>query len=107
MNCLRPPGSGFHGGVIRDDYRRAAFDAREAGDHSRGRRLTVILVVGHQQTDLQEHGALIDELPDSFTRREFSRGVLLFDFCGTAAGAQLVFKKLPFLDQRSHVIGGS
>ena len=81
-----------------------AFDAADAGDHARRGRLAVVLVIGDQQADFEEHGARIDQLCDALPRRQLSFAVLLFDFLRAAAGAKLIFKLFQSGDQRAHMV---
>ncbi len=56
-----PPGSGFHGGVVGDDYGGAAFDQADAGDDASGGGLAVVFIVGDEESDFEKHRARIDQ----------------------------------------------
>ncbi len=79
---LGPPRAGFHRGVVGDDDGGPSFDFSRAGDYARGGRLAVVLVVGDQQADFEEHGAGIEEFRDALARGEFAVAMLLFDRLG-------------------------
>ena len=77
----------------------------EPGDHARGGRLAVVLVVGDQQADFEKRRAVVDQLGDALARGELAGGVLLLDFLLPAAQAQRIFQLLIFVHQRAHVVG--
>lgn len=101
-----PPGSGFDGGVVGDEDGGAAFDAGESGDDAGGGGLAIVLVVGDEKTDLEEHGAGIDQPGDAFAGGELSIAMLLFDSGGSATLAKAVLQGEEFFHQGAHVIGG-
>jgi len=56
--------------------------------HAGARRLAVVLVVGHQEADLEEPRADVAQRLDALARRELSLLVLSGHLVGAAAGAQ-------------------
>ena len=72
--------------------RGAALDAADSGDHSRGRRLAVVAVIGDQETDFEKQGSRIDQLRDALARSKLAFAVLLFDFLRAAAGSEFIFE---------------
>ena len=76
---LRPPRAGLHRGVVGDHDRRPAFDLARARDHAGRGSLSVVLVVGDQQPDLEKHRAGIEQLRDPLARRQLAIAMLLLD----------------------------
>ena len=87
---LRPPGPGFHGGIVRDHHRGTAFDTADTGHHTGGRSLPVVLVISHQQADFNQPGLRVEQLLNPLARGQFSGAMLLFDLLRTAALSQPV-----------------
>ncbi len=85
---LGPPGAGLHGGVVSHHHRGAPLDLAHSGDHARRRRIPVVLVPSDEQPDLEEGGAVIQEMLQPLPRGQFPRLVLLVDFGLAAAQAQ-------------------
>jgi nicotinamide-nucleotide amidase len=54
---LWPPGARLYGCVVRNDDDLAAVDHADAGDDTRGWRFAVVLVPGHEQSNLEESRA--------------------------------------------------
>src|SRR5258708_6125698 len=55
-----PPRASFDRGVVSDDHRGPAFYFSKTSDHSRARRLALILVVSDEQTNLEKYRPMID-----------------------------------------------
>ena len=66
---FRPPGAGLHGRIVRDHDDFASLDYAEPGDDSGGGRLTIVLVVGDEESDLEPRASRIQQLFDSLARR--------------------------------------
>ncbi len=74
---LRPPGPRLDGGVVRDDDDLAPLHHAEAGNDARPRGLPVVLVVGHQQPELEPRRARVAQPLDPLPRRELALGAHL------------------------------
>ena len=76
---LGPPGARLDGRVVGDHDNLAAVDPAHAGDHPGGGRAPVVEVMRHQQADLHEGLAGVEQRGDAFARRPFPPGVLALD----------------------------
>ena len=103
---LRPPRPRLHRGIVGHDHRRPALNLRQSGYHARARRLTIVLVVGDEQADLEEHRAGVDQPRDALASGKLSVAVLLLDLLRTAAGTQLFFERVQLVDELAHASGG-
>jgi hypothetical protein len=65
---------------------------QQARDHTRGRRLTIVFVVGDQQTDFEEGRGGVAQQLDPLARREFALRMLPLDLVGAAAETDALFE---------------
>ena len=96
---FRPPGAGLDGCVVGDDDNFASIDRGNGGDDTSARRLSVILIVRHQQTDFEERCAWICEAFYTFACSQLSLFVLLVDLVLTTAEPQAGFKCANFVGE--------
>src|SRR6185503_11381230 len=89
LDRLRPPRAGLHRRVVRDDHDLAAMNDPDARHHARTRRLPVVLIVRHEQADLEKARALVREPRDPLARRQLSLFVLSRDLVRSAAFTKL------------------
>jgi len=102
-NRLGPPRAGFHRGIVGHNHGGTAFDGSDACHDSRGRRLAVVLVISHEESDFKETSLRIDQTGDPFARGHFTRAVLLLDFLNAAALAEFIFERAQAFDEVPHV----
>jgi hypothetical protein len=99
LDRFRPPRAGFHRRIVRDDDHAAAFDGRNARDDAGGGCLTVVLVIGDEQSDLEKARAGITEQRDALARRQLSLFVLPRNLVAAAALLQLCLELSDFVAQ--------
>src|SRR5256885_10415354 len=51
LDRLRPPRARFDSSIVGDDDGLASVNSNHCGDDSRGRCLTLVLIVGHEEAD--------------------------------------------------------
>ena len=76
---------GLDGGVVRDHDDLAALDHADAGDDAGTRRLAVVLVVRHQQPELEPRRARVEQALHPLPRGELALLVHPGDARGAAA----------------------
>jgi hypothetical protein len=71
-NRLRPPGSCLHRRIVGDQHNFTALHDAHAGDDTSARGLAVVLIVGHQKTELEPRAARIEQALHPLSRSELS-----------------------------------
>src|SRR5690606_7642629 len=97
---LRPPGARLHRRIVSDDDDRPILYGDDSGDDARGGRLTVVTVVGDEESDLEEVRAGIAQEVDPLTRGELALRMLARDPLGTAPLTQALLELLQLPRQR-------
>src|SRR5262249_8707686 len=94
LDRFRPPRPRLDRGVVRNDDDGAAAHPSQPGHDARGRRLTVVLVVGHEQSDFEPAAVWVEQCGDPLARRQLALLVLPLDALRAAAlleaGAELL-----------------
>src|SRR2546422_5879413 len=85
LDRLRPPGARLHSGVVRHHHHRPAGDAPQTRDHTRPRRLGVVLVERDEQADFEPGRPLVEQGCDALPGGQLSLVVLAAHFVGPAA----------------------
>jgi hypothetical protein len=106
-NRLRPPGAGLNCGIVGYHHGGAIFDFAKAGDHSGRWGLAVILIVGNEQSDFEEHGARVEQLGDTLVSRKLSVAMLLLDFLRSSATPEAFLEVVEILHELFHAAGRS
>src|SRR5262245_20047840 len=94
-----PPGACFYSCVVGDDDYAAPGYGADDCDHTRGRSLAVVLIVGDKQTDFTEIRVRIEQQRDALACRQFSLLVLPLDTFRTATLFDRLFNCFQFVEQ--------
>ena len=84
-NRLRPPRPRFHGGIIGDNHNFAPFHNANTGDDAGAGRLSVVLIVGHEEADFEKARAGVTQAADAFASGEFPLRMLMLNLFLAAA----------------------
>ena len=90
---FRPPRACLHRRVVGDNHGFASSNAACSRDDSRCGRLSVVEIVGDQQTDLLKVRILIEQKLDSFAGGKLTFRVLASDPLGPAAQPETIFQR--------------
>ena len=99
LDRLRPPRSGFDGGIVSDHDNFAPADATDRRHHTRCRRAALVLVVGNKQTDFLSIRILVEQEIDSLPSGQLMSFVLLRYLVRTAAETKSCFQPALFIRQ--------